>query len=111
MWGRRLVVNNGNGKRLHAIGGCYLAAVTKGLLDKALIGVDYSLIVAYQFLIPLHRAKIGGGEKCCSHGLVKFIGFPCHGKLTDQSGAAWSVNQIVAAIHTVGATACAAGGN
>ena len=62
MLGRRLVVNNGNGERLHAIGGSYLAAVTVGLLDKALIGVDYSLIVAYQFLIPLHGAKIGGGK-------------------------------------------------
>lgn len=58
-----VVALDGNGKRLGTLRRGDDAAVAIGLLDEVIVLLDIAKAIAIELLIPLHGAKIGGGEK------------------------------------------------
>ena len=56
----RCVVARRDGEGERSVGGRNNHTVAISLLDKALVALYQALVVAVQFLVPLHRTKIGG---------------------------------------------------
>ena len=56
---RRIVIRR-DGESQRTIGGGYDHAIAISLLDETLMALYQALIVAMEFLIPLHRTEIGG---------------------------------------------------
>ena len=57
------IVTDGDGERLWAIWCSNDTAVAVGLLHKTVHALNHHMVIPVQFLIPLHRSEIGGGEK------------------------------------------------
>ena len=50
-------------------------SVAVGLFDEMLVNVYPHLIIPVQFLVPLHRSEIGGGEETGEHGRCWLLAF------------------------------------
>ena len=69
----RVVVCYGNGKCLYAVRGGDAATVAVGLFHETVVLFHPYLLVAIEFLVPLHGSEIGGGEQALCEAPLRLL--------------------------------------